>query len=117
MRKISQEEYQTALKIVNDYLNQDNPFNLIQVIEEKYPINDISRRVLSYRAYNVLKERVKINYLSQLKGMKYSDLFKYRSLGHKTLQEIVTCCEHYGITIIDDSTIQHGNIIFNNQQL
>jgi DNA-directed RNA polymerase alpha subunit len=114
---ITQEKYEEALKIVNDYLNQDNSFNLIQIIEEKYPINDISRRVLSYRAYNVLKERVKVNYLSDLEGMKKSDFFKYRSIGPKTYDEIQTCCNHFGITLIDDSILKHGNIIFNNQQL
>jgi DNA-directed RNA polymerase alpha subunit len=116
---ITQEKYEEALKIVNDYLNQDNSFNIVltKFAQPQFPINDISRRVLSYRAYNVLKERVKVNYLSDLEGMKKSDFFKYRSIGPKTYDEIQTCCNHFGITLIDDSILKHGNIIFNNQQL
>lgn len=117
---ITKEQYEEAMTIVNQYLGQINDTAMLierKSIEPTIPINNIPRKILSYRAYNVLKEKVQVNYLSELDGMKYSDLFKYRNLGHKTLNEIQACCEQYGITLINDSTIQNNLIIFNNNQL
>jgi DNA-directed RNA polymerase alpha subunit len=109
---ITQEQYHEALKIVNDYLYQSKGLTTIvtEITEPQFPINDIPRKYLTYRAYNVLKEKLKIHFLSQLEGRTKSDLFKYRSLGHKTFDDIKSCCDVYGITLIDDSVEVNNNI-------
>jgi len=86
------EAFTTKIKDVNEWIKNNAPQDIKQIIEQAHKYNDsrpIDELNLSTRAYNCLK-RARINTIQDLKEKSINDLIKVRNMGRKSLQEIIS---------------------------
>lgn len=68
------------------------------IIPENFENVNITKMNLSVRSYNCLK-RIGINTLEELTKLSIEDLFEVRNLGKKSIDEIISKLEEYGIKL------------------
>jgi len=70
------------------------------IIPENFENINITRMNFSVRSYNCLT-RIGINTLEELSKLSIEDLFKVRNLGKKSMDEIISKLEEYGIKLAE----------------